>query len=63
MTSKLSDNKSNNKKDITKTWLTGQSSCTLVIPKKFALEYGLDKPCHVLLEKVDEGILIKKMEL
>jgi hypothetical protein len=31
-------------KEIIKTWLTGQSSCTLIIPKKIAIEYGLDKP-------------------
>lgn len=55
------NSKHNNEKEVIKTWLTGPS-CTLVIPRKFALEYGLDKPCHVVLEKMDNGILIRKIE-
>jgi hypothetical protein len=51
------------KKDIIKTWLTGQRSCTLIIAKEFAQEYGLDKPSHVVVEKRPEGILIKKIEV
>jgi hypothetical protein len=51
----------NYNKEITKTWLTSQSSCTLVIPRKFAIEYELDKPCHIILEKTPTGILIKKL--
>ena len=50
-------------KEIIKTWLTGRCSATLVIPKDFAKEYGLDKPCHVVVEKTPEGILIKKLDL
>ena len=50
-------------KEIIKTWLSGQSSLTLTIPKKIAIESGLDKPSHVIIEKTDEGILIKKFEL
>jgi hypothetical protein len=43
------------KKDIIKTWLAGQHSCTLVIPKDFAKQYGLDRPTHVVIEgKADE---------
>jgi hypothetical protein len=38
-------------KEITKTWITGNSSCTLVIPKRFAKQYGLDKPTHAIVEK------------
>jgi hypothetical protein len=53
----------NNKKEIIKTWLAGACSCTLVIPKEFAKDYGLDKPAHVLLEKKQEGILIRKLVL
>ena len=30
-------------KEIIRTWLAGHSSCTLVIPKEFARQYGLDK--------------------
>jgi hypothetical protein len=51
------------KKEIIKTWLAGNCSCTLVIPKDFAKEYGLDKPSHVIIEKVPEGLLIKKLEI
>ncbi len=50
-------------KEIVRTWLTGKSSCTLVIPKDFAREYGLDQPCHVVIEKKTEGLLIKKLNL
>lgn len=53
----------NEKKEIIKTWLAGQCSCTLVIPKDFAKEYGLDKPAHVIIEKRPEGLLIKKLEV
>ena len=50
-------------KQITRTWLTGKSSCTLVIPKEFAKEYGLDQPSHVVIQKTPEGILIKKLDM
>jgi hypothetical protein len=50
-------------KEITRTWLAGQKSCTLIIPKDFAKEYGLDRPAHVVLEKKEDGILIKKLEV
>jgi hypothetical protein len=52
-----------NNKEIIKTWLTGQHSCTLVIPKEFAKEYGLEEPSHVIVEGTSEGILIKKLAL
>jgi hypothetical protein len=51
-----------NNKEIIKTWLAGHCSCTLVIPKEFAREYGLDKPSHVVIERKPEGILIKKLQ-
>jgi hypothetical protein len=51
----------NNKKEIIKTWLTGKHSCTLVIPRDFAKEYGLDEPSHVVVEGTSEGILIRKL--
>jgi hypothetical protein len=61
------ENKKNNKnkenKEITRTWLAGQSSCTLIIPKDFAKQYGLDKPSHIIIEGQQDGILIKKLEL
>jgi hypothetical protein len=50
-----------NKKEIIKTWLTGKHSCTLVIPRDFAKEYGLDEPSHVIVEGTSEGILIRKL--
>jgi hypothetical protein len=50
-------------KEIIKTWLAGQRSCTLVIPKEFAKVYGLDEPSHVLIEGRPDGILIKRLEL
>ena len=57
----MSNTKDN--KEITKTWLAGQHSCTLVIPKEFAKEYGLDEPTHVVIEGKPEGILIKKLQM
>lgn len=51
MSNNVQDNNKENKKEIIKTWLAGQSSCTLVIPKDFAKEYGLDQPSHVIVEK------------
>ena len=53
----------NNSKQIVRTWITGKSSCTLVIPKDFAKEYGLDTPSHVVIEKRHDGMLIKKLDL
>jgi hypothetical protein len=50
-------------KEIVKTWIAGNCSCTLVIPKEFAKEYGLDKPAHVIVEKKQEGLLIRKLEV
>jgi len=50
-------------KEIIRTWLTGKSSCTLVIPKEFAKQYGLDQPSHVLIEKTSDGLLIKKINI
>ena len=52
-----------NKKEIIKTWLTGKHSCTLVIPREFAKEYGLDEPTHVIVEGTSKGILIRKLSL
>jgi len=51
------------KKEIIRTWLAGQNSCTLVIPKEFAKKYGLDEPSYVIVEGRPEGILIKKLEV
>jgi len=50
-------------KEIIRTWLTGNCSCTLVIPRRFAKEYGLEKPTHVIIEKRSDGLLIKKLQV
>jgi hypothetical protein len=51
------------KREIVKTWLAGQHSCTLVIPKDFAESYGLAQPSHVVVEGRPDGILIRKLEV
>lgn len=51
------------KKLVGTTWLAGNSSCTLVIPKTLAEEYGLDKPSNVVIQGRPEGILITKLRL
>lgn len=51
----------NLEKDVTHTFLTGKVSCTLIIKKELAQEYGLTEPSHVVLERRPEGILIKKL--
>ncbi len=50
------------KNEIIKTWISGQHSCTLIIPKEIALRYGLDEPSHVVVECTDKGILIRKIQ-
>jgi hypothetical protein len=42
-------------------FLTNKISATLIIPIDLAREYHLNEPSHVVLEKRDEGILIKKI--
>jgi hypothetical protein len=51
------------KKEIMKTWLTGQRSCTLIIPRETARKYNLDEPSHVVVEETPAGILIRKLDL
>jgi len=51
------------KKEIIKTWLTGQKSCTLIIPKEIAARYNLLEPSHVVVEETESGILIRKLEV
>jgi len=55
--------KQNRAKEIVRTWITGNCSATLVIPREFAKEYGLDQPSHVLVEKKTDGLLIRKLEI
>jgi hypothetical protein len=54
---------SNPNKEITKTWLTGQKSCTLIIPREIAHKYGLEEPSHVIVEETPQGIMIRKLEV
>jgi hypothetical protein len=49
--------------EIAKTWISGQKSCTLIIKRELAVEYGLIEPQHVVLERRPEGILIKKLKV
>lgn len=51
------------KEQIESTWLVGSASCTLIIPKAFAIKYGIDEPSKVVVEGRDNGILIRKIEL
>ena len=48
-------------KDVTRTFLTGRLSATLVIPIEIARRNGLEKPTHVIVEERPEGILIRKL--
>jgi hypothetical protein len=50
------------KKLLGTTWLAGNASCTLIIPKPLAKEYGIDHPSNVVIEGRPEGILIRKMK-
>ena len=49
--------------EIAKTWISGQRSCTLIIKKELAEEYGLTESAHVVLERRPEGILIRKLDI
>ena len=49
------------RKQVSKTWLFGHSSCVLIIPKLIAKEYGIDKTSYIVIEKQPEGTLIKKL--
>jgi hypothetical protein len=51
------------KKLLGTTWLAGNASCTLIIPKPLAKEYGIDHPSNVVIEGRPEGILIRKIEV
>jgi hypothetical protein len=51
------------KKLLGTTWLAGNASCTLVIPKPLAKDYGIDRPSNIVIEGRPEGILIRKVEL
>ena len=50
-------------KEITKTFLSGKLSATLIIPIEIARRYGLEKPAHVVVEERPDGILIRRLEI
>jgi hypothetical protein len=50
-------------KEITKTFLSGKLSATLVIPIEIARRHGLERPAHVIVEEKPEGILFRKLEI
>ena len=50
-------------KEITKTFLSGKLSATLVIPIEIARRYGLQRPAHVIIEERPEGILIRRLTI
>ena len=49
--------------EISKIWITGKSSYTMVIPKRFVIELKLDSNSHLIIERTSEGLLIKKLEV
>jgi hypothetical protein len=51
------------RKRITSTFVSGTTSCTLIIAKEIAKRYGIDEPSHVIVEGTEEGILIRKLEV
>jgi hypothetical protein len=59
----MAKNTINKEKEITKTWVSGANSATLVIPRSVAKEYGLDSPSHVIVERTPEGILIRRLDI
>jgi hypothetical protein len=63
ITNEKGHNNGTEKKEIIKTWLTGQHSCTLIIPKALAKSCGLDEPSHVIVEPVSNGLLIRRLEI
>jgi hypothetical protein len=50
-------------KAITKTFLSGRLSATLVIPIEMARRNGLEKPANVIVEERPDGILVRRLNL
>jgi hypothetical protein len=50
-------------KEITKTFISGKLSATLVIPIEIARRYRLEKPAHVIIEERPDGILIRRITI
>lgn len=47
---------------ISRTWISGKKSVTLIIDHKLAKEYNLTEPQYVVMERKEDGILIKKLK-
>lgn len=43
--------------------LIGHCSCTLVLEKGFCIDYGWDSSSKVVVEKREEGLLIRKARI
>ena len=63
MTDSLSQEIQRRQKEVAPIFLSNKISSTLIIPIALARRYGLDKPSHVVLEPIENGILIKKLEI
>lgn len=50
-------------KRVTRTFMSGKVSCTLVIPIAIARKYGLDKPSNAVVEETKNGILLRRLDL
>ena len=50
-------------KEITKTFISGKLSATLIIPIDIARRHGLERPSHVVVQETPEGILISRLEI
>jgi hypothetical protein len=48
---------------ISKVFLSGGASSSIVIPIDMARKYGIDRHTYVSFEDNDQGIIIKKVEI
>lgn len=55
--------KENQDIEITKTWISGKTSCTVVIPKRFAVSLGFNASTPVILELRPDCLLIRRLEI
>ncbi len=42
-------------------WVVGQYSYTLVLDKRFCIDYDFNSPSNIIVEKRKEGLLIRKV--
>jgi hypothetical protein len=50
-------------KKVTHTFLSGKVSATVILPIEIARKWGLDQPSNVVVEEVDNGILIRRIDV